>query len=124
MNRLLQTLGIVLVLGGLGHSIGIVHLYVTRGVPDMNRVLLDVWIAEAQLLGGGLYLAAFGASRAGADWRVLGCFGAFTVIGYTGAFVPVLFLRAPWIFRVPATVYLIASVVILISAVRSVSKTS
>src|SRR5205823_1494267 len=98
MNRLLQMLGIVLNLGGLGHSICIVHLYVTSGVPDTNRVLLDVWIAEAQLLGGGLYLAALRASRAGADWRVLGCFGALTVIGFTASMLPVLFLRAPWIF--------------------------
>ena len=70
MNRLLQMLGIVLLLGGLGHSLGIVHLYVTSGIPDTNRVLLVVWIAEAQLLGGGLYLAAFRASRRGSRMQL------------------------------------------------------
>jgi hypothetical protein len=54
----LQVFGVLLLLGGSGHAVGIVHLYTTQGVPDANRVLLDVWVAEAQLLGGGLYVAA------------------------------------------------------------------
>ena len=72
----LQVFGVLLLLGGFGHVVGIVHLYITQGVPDANRVLLDVWVAEAQLLGGGLYVAASMALKAGAKWRALASFGA------------------------------------------------
>ena len=39
-------------LGGLAHSAGVIHFSVVDGVPDANRVMLDVWIAEPQLLAG------------------------------------------------------------------------
>jgi hypothetical protein len=59
VGRLLRVFGIVLVLGGLGHSIGVIHLYLPHGVPDANRVLLDTWVAEAQIIGGSVYAVAF-----------------------------------------------------------------
>jgi peptidoglycan/LPS O-acetylase OafA/YrhL len=118
MTQLLRMLGIVLVLGGLAHSAGVVHLYVSSGIPDANRVLLDVWIAQAQLLGGGLYLAAFQARRAGTPSRASAVFGALTIIGFTVSIIPVLFARAPILFRVPALVYLLLSVVIAADAAR------
>ena len=118
MIRLLRTLGIVLVLGGLAHSAGVVHLYVSNGIPDANRVLLDVWIAQAQLLGGGLYFAAFRARRAGTPARALALFGALTIIGFTVSILPVLFSRAPVLFRIPAMVYMLLSIVIAVDASR------
>jgi hypothetical protein len=63
-------------------------------------MLLDLWVAEAQLLGGWLYLEAFRAFRAGAGWQALAPFGALTVVGYAGLFIPVLFAGAPWMFRI------------------------
>jgi hypothetical protein len=111
-------------LGGLGHSAGVIHLYATSGVPDANRVLLDIWIAEAQLVAGGLYLAAFRARRAGSRWRALTVFGALTAIGYAVPMLPVLFARAAFLFRVPAMVYLTLSVFILARAVMAFSKGS
>ena len=33
----LQVFGFLLLLGGFGHVIGIVHLYIAQGVPDANR---------------------------------------------------------------------------------------
>ena len=48
MTRLLPIVGGILVLGGLGHSAGVIHLYATAGVPDANRVLLDVWMVPPQ----------------------------------------------------------------------------
>jgi hypothetical protein len=116
MTQLLRTLGIVLLLGGLAHSAGVVHLYVATGLPDANRVLLDVWIGQAQLLGGGLYLAAFRGRRAGKPWRALAAFGALTMIGFTASILPVLFARAPILFRVPAIAYLLLSSVIAADA--------
>jgi hypothetical protein len=44
-------------------TLGVIRLYVTQRVPDANRVVLDVWVAEAQILGGGLYVAAFSRRR-------------------------------------------------------------
>ncbi len=95
MSQLLRALGLILVLGGLGHSIGVIHFYLTRGVPDANRVLLDTWVAEAQIIGGGLYLAAFRALRAGSVWKGLTITGALTVLAYAVPFIPILFVRAP-----------------------------
>ncbi len=119
MTRLLAGTGVVLVLGGLGHSGGVIHLYATAGVPDTNRVLLDIWIAEAQLLTGGLYVAASRALRAGSRWRALSVAGALTMIGFAIPILPVLVARAPLIFRVPAIIYLAISLFILARAVRS-----
>jgi hypothetical protein len=118
-TRLLGTLGSVLVLGGLGHFIGIIRFYLTHGVPDSNRVLLDVWIGEAQIIGGSLYVAAFRAVRSHSRWRSLGTFGAVTIIGYAVPILPVLVARAPVLFRVPAAVYLGLSLWILTRASKS-----
>jgi len=118
MIQLLRALGIVLLLGGLTHSAGVVHLYVSNGIPDANRVLLDVWIAQAQLLGGGLYVAAFRARRAGTPACVLALFGALTIIGFTASILPVLFPRAPMLVRIPAMVYMLLSIVIAVDASR------
>jgi hypothetical protein len=118
-TRLLWALGAVLIIGGLGHFVGILRFYITQGVPDANRVLLDVWIGEAQLIGGALYVAAFRAVRSHARWQSLGMFGAVTIIGYAVPILPVLIARAPVLFRVPATVYLVLSLWILTRARRS-----
>ncbi|HEV2840030.1 MAG TPA: hypothetical protein VGW39_01785 [Chthoniobacterales bacterium] len=118
MNQLLRVFGIVLLLGGLGHTAGVRHFYFTAGVPEANRVLLDAWIAEAQFLGGGLYLAASHASRAGKPSRALAVFGSLTIIGFTLPMLPVLFSRAPLVFRIPAMIYLLLSLVILARVVR------
>ena len=97
---------------------GITHLYLTEGVPDANRVLLDVWIGEAQVLGGVLYLAASRAARSEGPWQLFCAFGALTIIGYAAPFLPVLFSRGSLISSMPALVYLIVSVWLLASAVR------
>jgi hypothetical protein len=116
LTTLLRALGVILVLGGLAHSVGVTHLYLAQGVPDANRIMLDVWIAEAQLLSGGLYLAAWRGRRAGSTWRALAAFGALTMIGFAAPILPILVSRAPFIFRVPAIVYLTLSLVILAAA--------
>ena len=121
-TRLLWTLGAVLIIGGLGHFVGIIRFYLTQGVPDPNRVLLDVWIGEAQLIGGALYVAAFRAVRSHSRWQSLGTFGAVTIIGYAVPILPVLFARAPVLFRVPATVYLVLSLWILTRVARSATR--
>jgi|ERR1043166_6197259 hypothetical protein len=113
MTKLLLILGITLLLGGFGHSIGVTRLYATAGRPDANRILLDVWVAEAQLLGGGLFVAAARSARNGVAWRALAAFGSLTTIGFTVAMLPVLFSRAPVIFRVAPIIYLLISIVIL-----------
>jgi hypothetical protein len=116
LTTLLRALGVILVLGGLAHSAGVIHLYLTQGVPDANRIMLDVWIAEAQLLSGGLYLAAWRGRLAHSRWRALAAFGALTLIGFAAPILPILVSRAPFIFRVPAIVYLVSSLVILAAA--------
>ena len=118
-TRWLRVLGIVLLLGGVGHVSGVTHLYITQGLPEANRVLIDMWVGEAQLLAGALYLAAFRASRQGAPWRALAAFGAFTIFGYAVAILPVLFARAPALFRVPAIIYLVSSVGVLASTMTA-----
>jgi len=117
--RLLAGIGVVLVAGGLGHSAGVIRLYVTDGLPDANRVMLDIWIAQAQLLSGALYIAASRAMRARSNWRALAVFGALTIIGFAIPILPVLVARAPLIFRVPAIIYLVVSLFILVNAARS-----
>lgn len=118
VNQLLRGLGIVLLLGGLGHSAGVLHLYLTAGFPEANRILLDVWVAEAQLLGGGLYLAASRASRAGKPSRTLAVFGALVIMGFAVPMLPVLFSRAPLVFRIPVVTYLLLSIWILAHTAR------
>jgi hypothetical protein len=121
VNVLPRALAVILMLGGLGHSAGVIHLYITQGVPDINRVLLDAWVAEAQLVAGGFYFAASRAMRAGSAWRGLSVAGALTILAYAVPFIPVLLVRAPLIFRIPPIVYVILSVFILFRAARSTS---
>ena len=104
----------MLVLGGIGHSFGIARLYLTAGVPDANRVLLDVWVGQAQLIGGSLYLYAFSAGKQGARWQAFATFAALTIIFWTAPVLPVLLVRAPFPFMVPALVYLAASMWVLL----------
>jgi len=118
VTRILFIIGVVLVAGGFGHSFGVIRLYLASGVPDANRVLLDVWIAEAQLIAGGLYLAAARASRAGSSWRALSVAGAVTIAAFAVPMLPVVVARAPFVFRVPPMVYLAWSLYILLRAVR------
>jgi len=110
---MLRVLGIVLCLGSVGHSAGVVGFYDRNGIPDVNRVLLDVWIAEAQLLGGALYWQASRAFRSTKPWRALAAFGALTVISYAAPFIPILVKRAPVIFWIAPVLYLLLSVFIL-----------
>jgi hypothetical protein len=114
VRRFIKIFGLVLVLSGLGHSAGVLYFYLTAGVPDANRVLLDIWIAEALLLGGGLYLAAAWGSHAGQSSRALAIFGSLTIIGFTLPMIPVLFSRASLVFRIPAVLYLLLSFLVLI----------
>ena len=118
MTRILLVIGVVLIAGGLGHSFGVVRFYLDSGVPDANRVLLDVWIAEAQLIAGGFYLAAARASRTGSNWRALSVAGVVTIAAFAVPMLPVLAARAPFIFRVPPIVYLAWSLYILVRALR------
>ena len=111
--RLLLTLGVVLMGGGLAHTLGVIYFYVTEGVPAADRVLIAAWVAQAQLLGGGLYLAAYRAWRTQAPWRALSVYGALTTIGLAAPMLPVLLGRAPLFFSVPLLVYLAASLFIL-----------
>jgi VIT1/CCC1 family predicted Fe2+/Mn2+ transporter len=113
LTHLLRILGVTLVLGGLGHTAGVLQLYATQGIPDGNRIMLDLWIAEAQILGGALYLAAWRGRRAQTTWRALAAFGAVTMIGFAVPALPLLVARAPLILAVPAMAYLAASLVIL-----------
>ena len=115
---MLKALAIVLLLGGIGHSGGIAYLYATTGVPEANRVLLDLWVAEVHFLAGGLYLAASSRAMDGAARRLLAGFGALTVVGFATPMLPVLFARAPIVFRIPPLVYLAASLLVLVWLVR------
>jgi hypothetical protein len=115
VKKLVGILGTVLVLGGLAHSIGVSHLYLTKGAPDLNRILLDVWIAEAQLVGGALFLI----SRKKPDPRPW-CIGAALMVWtYAVPFVPVLLHRAKPIFWIMPTLYSLASLVAVLRAGKS-----
>ncbi len=118
VNRFLKAFGIVLLLSGLAHSAGVARFYLIAGVPDANRVLLDVWVAEGLLLGGSLYLAACSAVRAGQSPRVLTVFGSLTIISFTAPMTPVLISRAPIHFVMLTVIYLLLSVVILALVAR------
>jgi hypothetical protein len=117
MRRFLRIFGFVLLLGGLGHTEGIVQHYLREGVPDWNRVLLDIWIGQAQLLGGALYFLASHRFEQG-TWRPLAIFGALTVIGLTGPMLPVLFQRASILLRIPSVIYFVLSLLVLVLASR------
>ena len=119
VSQLLRALGVILVLGGVGHSIGVIHLYATRGVPNLNRVLLDTWVAEAQIIGGGLYVAAFRAMRNGSPWKGLTVAAALTILAYAVPFLPILFVRAPVALRIPPTIYALLSVFIAFRVAKS-----
>jgi hypothetical protein len=118
MTKMLKVLGITLVLGGLGHTVGVARLYLTSGVPDAYRVMVDLWVAEAQFLAGGLY---FSASRSGSivAWRRLAGFAAVAAIGFALPSLAFLYFRAPAFFIVPPAVYLVASVFVLVRLASS-----
>jgi hypothetical protein len=118
MIRLMWWLGLVLLVGAIAHSAGVVRLYLTASVPEANRVLLDVWVAQAQLLAGALYVVAARLARTGGPWRSLAVFGGVTIIGFTGAMLPILVHRAPVIFRLPLIVYSLLSLFIIVCALR------
>ena len=118
-ERTLGVFGKILLLGGLGHSGGITYLYLTAGPPDANRVALDLWVALAQLLGGGFYLVALRSVRKGERWRPWALSGAVTTIVFTISVLPVLFSRAPFLFRIPAIVYLFWSLLIVANLLRA-----
>ena len=109
-RRLALILGCVLLLGGAAHSVGVLHLYVaTRGWPEPNRALLDAWIAEAQLVAGGLFVTATRSAQL-LPWVLC---GALVVSGYAVPFLPVLVHRAPPIFWIAPTVYSLLSAALL-----------
>jgi hypothetical protein len=116
MITLLQVLGGVMMLGAMAHSIGVLRLYLAEGMPEANRIIIDVWVAEAQALTGALYLAAARAARNREHWRAPAAFGAINWIGFAAVMLPVLIARAPLLFRIPVTVYLAASAYILVRA--------
>jgi hypothetical protein len=115
---MLAAFGVVLILGGLAHSAGVAYLYASEGVPAIERMLVAVWVAEAQLTAGAFYVTASRRMRAGAAWKGWAVAGAVTVLTWAAPFIPVLFLRAPVLFRVPAIVYAVLSAVILFRAAR------
>ena len=119
MIRFLGAFGVVLLLGGIGHSAGVVRLYASSGLPDANRILVDMWVGQAQLIGGALYLAAFRNARQATAWRMPATFGALTIIGFGSAMLPVLFARAPMSFRLPVVAYVLCSVFVLASVARA-----
>src|SRR5215471_16665687 len=114
MMKMLKVLGIVLLLGGLGHTVGIARLYLTSGVPDSDRVIVDLFVAEAQLLAGGLYLVASRSAGSPTAWRRLAAFGAFGAIGFALPSFVLLYSRAPAFFIAAPAAYLVASVFILV----------
>lgn len=103
-------LGCVLVLGGLAHSAGVLHLYVAKGLPDANRILLDAWIAEAQLCGGALFVASTRTTAPSAFTLA----GAAFVWSYAVPFLPVLLGRAPAIFWIAPITYLVLSAIAVV----------
>jgi hypothetical protein len=113
-KKLVGILGVILVLGGIAHSVGVTHRYLTKGLPDHNRVLLDVWIAEAQLVGGVLLLVGR-KMPAPRPWLV-----AAGLVVWTWAipFLPVLVHRAKPIFWVMPTLYSLACLAAIRSAGR------
>jgi protein-S-isoprenylcysteine O-methyltransferase Ste14 len=121
LERLLAVLGVTLLLGGTAHLVGVARFYLAEGVPEPNRLLLDLWIGEAQLLGGALYVSAWRASRRRAPARTAAIAGALIVIGYAAAFLPVLVSRAPVTLWIPASAYLLGSAVVLLVAAAGTS---
>ena len=119
MTKTLKVLGIALLLGGLGHTVGIARLYLTSGVPDANRVMVDLWVAEAQLLAGGLYFSASRSASAIAAWRPLAGFGAMAAIGFALPSFALLYSRAPAFFIAAPVVYFVASVFVLVRLIGS-----
>lgn len=98
---------------------GVTHFYVTEGVPDASRILIDLWVAVAQVLGGALYLAAFQSARSHRHWRNLAALGAFTVVLFAASILPVLFARAPVFLRIPPAAYLAGSTHVLAGVFRA-----
>jgi len=119
MTKVLKVLGIMLLLGGVGHTVGIARFYLTSGVPEANRVMVDLWVAEAQLLAGGLYLSASRSGSADAAWRPLAGFAAMAAIGFALPSFALLYFRAPAFFIAAPAAYLVASVFVLFRLVSS-----
>ncbi len=100
-RKLCLWLGVMMMVGSVAHTLGVGHLYATKGWPDLNRILLDIWIAEAQLGGGFLFVRAY-RSEDPRPWTVG---GAMIVWSYAVPFLPVLVHRAPVVFWVPPSLY-------------------
>ena len=119
LARLILVLGVTLIAGGIGHLFGVARLYLASGWPDMTRLLVDLWVGQAQLAGGAFYVAAAMASARGREWKTLALAGAVIVLGWTMLAVPILFVRASLAFRIPALTYMVLTGWILFEIVRS-----
>jgi hypothetical protein len=117
IRRLLLALGVILCLGSLGHSAGVMRFYFQQGIPNLDRALLDVWIAEAQLLGGAFYLGAYGQFRSGKCGRTAAVCGALTVISFAVPLMATLAIHSPMVVQIPLAIYLLLSVLILVRIV-------
>jgi hypothetical protein len=112
-------LGAVLLVGGAAHTFGVSDRYLDKGFPDPNRILLDVWIAEAQLAAGFFFVKATRSPQP-RPWA----FAAAVVIwSYALPFLPVLLHRARVIFWVMPSIYSILSLVVVLSTARVAQET-
>jgi hypothetical protein len=117
IRRLVRALGVTLCLGSLGHSSGVIRFYLQQGIPNLDRALLDVWVAEAQLLGGAFYLGAYGQFHSGKCGGTAAVCGALTIISFALPLIPTLAVRAPMVFQIPLVIYLLLSGLILLRMV-------
>lgn len=118
MARVLRFFGYILCLGGVAHCVGVLQYYHAEGMPEANRVLLDIWIGAAHIVGGILFIAAAILRPSSGSWRTAAYAGAATVLTYTVPFIPVLVARDPRYFLIPPTVYTATSIFIVLYTIR------
>jgi hypothetical protein len=117
VHRFLLGLGVILVLGGAAHAVGVSLHYRSGGLPDANRVLLDVWIGEAQIAAGALFLVA----HKKGDPRPWTLGAALVIWTWALPFLPVLVRRAGPLFWVMPILDSLASLVAVRLAFREAS---
>jgi hypothetical protein len=111
--RAVKLAGIVLLLGGTAHAVGVLHRLATKGVPDGHRVAFLAFISFVHWTSGALDLVASGGLRRAEAWatRVLAV-SSLLVTAY-GVTVSPLLTASGALFRIMPVLYPAVHLVLL-----------
>jgi hypothetical protein len=110
--RLAMVLGGILLLGAVGHTIGVARRFATAGVPDGHRVAFLAFITFFHVTGGALDLLGGRGLARGEAWpRGVLSVAAGLILAYSLTMIPVIQASSP-LFRGALLAYALSHAVL------------